>query len=132
MATDKIGEVWSEIDHRFILDGQGRLKKVFNVDAVRSGIDNILRTRKGERCMLPTFGSVLADIVFEPLDSTMIKFLVRSIKEEIEQWDDRVIVEEVELYPKPDESSLSVLIHFRIKGFTNILTHGVEIKGEVV
>lgn len=126
----KISEVWSEIDPRFIPDGQGRLKRVVNVEAVIAGIDNILRTRKGERVMLPSFGSILPDIVFEPLNSTAIKLISRTLKEEVEHWDNRVIVENVEVYTNPDESSLSIKLFFRVRGFSNIFKYETEIRGE--
>jgi len=126
----KISEIWSEIDSRFVPDAQGRLKRVINVEAVKAGIDNILRTRKGERVMLPNFGSILPDIVFEPLTSTSVKLLRRIIKEDVERWDDRVIVETTDFYLDADNSSLSISLYFRIRGFSNIFTYETEFRGE--
>jgi len=126
----KISEIWSEIDPRFVPDAQGRLKRVINVEAVKAGIDNILRTRKGERVMLPNFGSILPDIVFEPLTSTSVKLLRRIIKEDVERWDDRVIVETTDFYLDADNSSLSISLYFRIRGFSNIFTYETEFRGE--
>jgi len=126
----KISTIWSEIDSRFIPDAQGRLKIATNIAAVEAGIDNILRTRKGERVMLPEFGSVLANLLFEPLSSTAIKLLTRTVKEDIEKWDDRVYVESVELYMNPDLSSLSIKIFYQIRGFSNIFKYETEMKGE--
>ena len=131
MANSKINTIWSEISPDFVSDGQGRLKVVKNVSAAEAGIDQILRTRKGERCGLPTFGSSLPDIVFEPLNSTMMKLLTRTVKEDIERWDDRVSVDGVELYPNPDSASLSIKIFYAIRGFSNIFKYETTIKGEV-
>ena len=128
--TTKISTIWSEIDPRFIPDAQGKLKIVENVAAVEAGIDNILRTRKGERVMLPEFGSVLAAIVFEPLSSTAIKLLTRTVREDIERWDDRVYIEGIELYMNPDQASLSIKIFYQIRGFSNIFKYETEVKGE--
>jgi intein/homing endonuclease/phage baseplate assembly protein W len=47
-----ISEVWSDLDHRLIPDALGNIKKVINVDAVMTSIDNILRTYPGERCLV--------------------------------------------------------------------------------
>lgn len=44
-------EVWSDLHHELITDSQGRVKKVLDVDAVYTSIDNILRTYQGERCL---------------------------------------------------------------------------------
>jgi phage baseplate assembly protein W len=122
--------IWSDIDHRFIKDAQGTLKKAENVAAVMSSIDNILRTRKGERVMLPEFGSDLASIIFEPINSTTIKFLSRSLKDEIERWDDRVLIQTVDIYPDPDTNFISITMMFRIKGLAKILKYETVIKGE--
>jgi len=48
----KTTEVWSEIDPEIVSDGLGQIKRVINVDAVKASIDNILRTRPGERCFV--------------------------------------------------------------------------------
>jgi len=81
-------------------------------------------------CMLPSFGSVLSDILFEPLDGTATKILSRTVKGEIERWDNRVFVESVELYSDPDRSSLSVSILFQIRGYTEIFKLDTVINGE--
>lgn len=130
MAITSIPVVWSELDHRLIQDSQGQLKLVENVAAVMSSIDNILRTRKGERCYLPEFGSSLMDAVFEPMDDTLLKYLSRGVKTEIERWDDRVIIDDVLIYSDPDQGSVSVTILFGIKGDRNIYKYQSQIRGE--
>jgi hypothetical protein len=128
--TSSIGVVWSELDHRLIQDSQGNIKLAENVAAVMSSIDNILRTRKGERCMLPEFGSNLMDAVFEPLDDTILKYLSRDLKTTIKKWDDRVIVDDMQLYPDPDQGFLSITITFAIKGQSGLYEYKTSIKSE--
>jgi len=115
--------VWSDLDHRLIQDGQGRLKLVENVASVMTSIDNILRTAPGERVMLPQFGANLRGMVFENITPTLMKFLSRQVKEVIEVWDDRVLVQEVELRADPDASSVSITVVFSIRGFPNIFEY---------
>ena len=129
MAT-QLSVIWSEIDHRFVSDGQGNIKIATNVGAVLSSIDNILRTSKGERVMRPDFGSNLADVIFEPVNATAIKFITRSLKDEIEKWDDRVIIDALDVYPAPDQNLISVTILFHIAGMDKIIKYETEIKGE--
>ena len=130
MSTTKAGIIWSDIDHRFIKDAQGTLKTAENAASVVSSIDNILRTRKGERVFLPEFGSDLASVIFEPMNSTTIKFLSRSLKDDIERWDDRVLISTVDIYPDPDNNFISITMMFRIKGLADILKYETVIKGE--
>lgn len=129
MATEMV-RIWSEIDRRFVQDAQGTLKVAENVRAVMSSIDCILKTRKGERVMLPEFGSSLASVIFEPINATAVKFLSRSLKDDIERWDDRVLITSLDIYPDPDSNLISITILFRIKGLDNILKYETEIKGE--
>lgn len=130
MST-QITEVWSDLDHRFVADGLGNLKKVINVQAVQTSIDNILRTRKGERVMLPEFGSNLSGILFEPTNSTMIDFLSRDLKQSIERWDDRVLVTEIKYLQEPDLNTITLQISFMIKGYSKVFTYEKPIKGEI-
>ena len=121
MATSvKVGVVWSDLDHRLIQDGQGRLKLVENAASVMTSIDNILRTSQGERVMLPAFGGNLRAVLFENITQTMMKVLSRQVKDTIEAWDDRVAIQEVELQADPDRSTVSITIAFSIRGHGNI------------
>jgi len=126
----QISEVWSDLDHRLIQDSQGTLKKVINVQSVMTSLDNILKTYKGERCMLPEFGSILREVVFELIDSDVVDFVSRDIKEAIEIWDDRINVQEVSFLSDPDTSSISLQVAFSIQGYEQIFKYVGSIRGE--
>ena len=125
-----ISEIWSDLDHRLIQDAQGSLKKIINVQAVMTSVDNILRTSKGERVMLPSFGSSLKDMIFESMNSSLIDLISQNIKDEIELWDNRVVVSQIRYLEEPDDNSIVVEIAFVIKGYPKIFKQEVTIKGE--
>ena len=130
-ASEKMGVIWSDLDPRIIPDGQGDIKIVENVASVMGSIDNILRTRRGERVMLPEFGSSLSSMVFENMDQTLMKFIAHEVKESVERWDDRVSVEQVQTVTDPDRSAVSVVVKFRIKGYgSSIFKHEILMRGE--
>jgi len=130
-ASDKMGVIWSDLHPKIIPDGQGDLKIVENVASVMGSIDNILRTQKGERVMLPEFGSNLGSMVFENIDDTLMKFIAHDVKESIERWDDRVSVEQVQAVSDPDRGEVSLVVKFRIKGYGNsIFEHKILQRGE--
>ena len=126
----KIDTVWSDLDHRLIQDAQGVLKKVVNVQSVMTSIDNILRTSKGERVMLPEFGSSLKDMIFESMNSPLIDLVSQSIKDEIETWDDRVTVSQIRYLAEPDNNAVIIELSFVIKGYYKIFKREISIKGE--
>jgi len=129
--AENISEIWSDLDHRLLQDSEGNLKKVINVQSVLTSIDNIIRTYKGGRVMLPEFASNLRSIVFESMNETMLDFVSRDMKDTIERWDDRVVVSQVKFLAEPDYSSISLTILFGIKGFSKVFKWEAPIKGEI-
>lgn len=129
--AESISEIWSDLDHRFVQDSEGGLKKVINIQSVITSIDNIIRTYKGERVMLPEFASDLRSIVFESMNDSMLDFVSRGIKDTIERWDDRVVVSQVKFLADPDYSSISLTILFGIKGYSKVFKWQASIKGEI-
>jgi len=127
----QIGAIWSDLDHRLVLDAQGEIKIAINMQAVMSSIDNILRTSRGERVMLPEFGSMLRNIVFEQIDDDLVDFISRDIKDVIEIWDDRINVKEISFLSEPDENSISLQLSFVIRGYNQIFKYVAPIQGEV-
>jgi len=119
-------EVWSDLDHRIIQDGQGAVKKVTNIGAVVSSIDNILGTIQGERVMLPPFAARLAQVIFEPMTEDLINFISREVKDVIERWDDRVDVTGVSIFSDPDSNFVDINISFRVKGYDEIFNTDVR------
>lgn len=115
-------EVWSELDHRFIVDGHGALKKVVNVEAVKSSIMNILGTRQGSRVFFPTFAEAFTSMLFEPIDNHLSSFLSNQMKTVIERWDDRVTVISSDFTSNPDLNTVSVTIYFAVRGYQDIFS----------
>ena len=120
--------VWSDIDQRFLTDGQGNIKIVKNVESVITSMDNIMGTFLGERVMLPQFASRLKDLLFEPIDQDMMGFLAREVRDVIEEWDDRVKVVAINTSADPDEATVFMSIEFAVKSFQGTFTYNTEIK----
>ena len=73
---------------------------LYNVDLVKQDLLNQFYTRKGERVMLPNFGTIIWDKLFETLNAVnkqeIIDDVVRIVKSEPRVTLQNVIVEEVE------------------------------------
>lgn len=122
MANQQTGTpiVYSEISDTFALDGQGGIQRVFNADAVNAGIRNILLTRKGERVMLPTFGSGIQDYIFEAMDPDLTDVLAQQIKTDVETWEPRVNVQAVKFNSDPDRQTITMQMYYQVLGFDNV------------
>jgi len=47
----------------------------YDLDLARQDLLNHFGTRKGERVMMPTFGSIIWEMLFDPLDEATIKII---------------------------------------------------------
>lgn len=124
-----IPEVWSDLHHNISVDAQGAIKKAINVDAVKSSIDNILRTRPGERVMLPTFAAGLQDLVFEPTKQEIYNRVADRIRTAINTWDPRVIVQTIGFTVDADNSTVTIEMIFAIRGYDQIFEHSTTLTG---
>ena len=69
---------------------------LYDVDLIKQDIYNHFMTAKGERVMLPEFGSVIWNYLYEPLDE-QTKEAIRLDAEDIVSQDPRVILESAQV-----------------------------------
>ena len=115
-------EIWSDLHHDIKTDVQGSIKKVINVEAVKTSIDNILRTPRGTRVMLRDFGSDLKSMLFENIDDSLTDLIEDEIKNAITTWDNRIIVNAVDFKTDADRNQVTVLIKFAIRGYDKVFS----------
>lgn len=123
-----IEEVWSDIHHSITTDAQGNVRKAINVDAVKTSLDNILGTRLGERPMLRSFGSRLGSLLFENLDEVFLDSISSEIRDTIEIWEDRIIINAIDFKVLPDENTLDIFMSFSIRGYEDIFEHSISLQ----
>ena len=68
--------------------------RLFGKDLVVEDLMNQIMTRKGERVMMPTYGSVIHDMIFEPL-TPEVNDLIRFDLTRIVGEDPRAILEDI-------------------------------------
>lgn len=78
-----------------------------DIELVKMDILNHLFTKKGERVMMPNWGSIIPEVVFEPLDEATIRYIERDIAQVI-NYDPRVSLVELTAEPKYDEGRVEV------------------------
>jgi phage baseplate assembly protein W len=80
-----------------------------DIPLVERNIMNHIFTKKGSRVMMPTFGSIIPELLFEPLDDTTI-FRCKTEIERIVNYDPRVKLNEIITTPIYDSNVLSVTL----------------------
>jgi phage baseplate assembly protein W len=93
----------------------GDLKKDVDIDAVINSLNNIVSTVQGSRRMLPEFAQYLWELLFEPMDATTARELGQGILEAVRTWDDRIVVEGIDIMPDYDNNEYRCVMTFRIK-----------------
>jgi hypothetical protein len=109
--------LYSDINQNFTTQNPYPVLRT-EIDAVFQSLRNILMTSRGERLFLPTFGSDLEDILFEPIDELAENRIMEEVIRAITQWDPRltIIWPNSSITANPAENRYDVVLVFTVKG----------------
>lgn len=79
-----------------------------DADIVKIDLLNHLFTRKGERPMMPTFGTSLQDLLFEPINALMKSRIANEVQTVID-YDPRVELLNISVIVDEDANSIKVV-----------------------
>lgn len=74
---------------------RGLMAQKRDVDQIKADLLQLLLTNPGERVMLPTFGTPLRKLFFEPNDPTLAVEAERMIAEAIQTWEPRIEIQNI-------------------------------------
>lgn len=109
------------------------LKKASDVEMIKSNLRQLLLTRRGERVMLPNFGTNLKNYLMEPLDQALLSQIRREISESIYKYAPDVNLNSIQVFPL-DQPSFSGGHALLIKLFCSLKEDqglGFEVKVEI-
>lgn len=87
---------------------------VENVDAIQNGIFNCLFTLRGTRAWRPDFGSNLILLLQEPADANTATKIELEIKQNLQRWELRINVNQVQVNLLPTGDGYKVNIYYTI------------------
>jgi len=90
---------------------------------IKQSIHIILSTAKGERLMRPDFGCGIHSFVFQIMNMTTITLLEQSVREALERWEPRIIMENVKATYQPSPGNLCLITVDYIVRSTNDRTN---------
>ena len=97
-------------------DASGQLSYPTLEESVRQSIRVILQTRPGEQLMRPLYGGGLENYVHEPNTLLTRRRITDLIKDSLERWERRIILNRVEVQEVPGEPTrLRVEIAYQLK-----------------
>ena len=103
------------------VDRRGALALASDETDVDQAIQLILGTAPGERPMRPEFGCGVHDFVFDTIDASTVGKMEQAIRDALDRWEPRVIVQTVEFdLDYVGEGRLVIDIGYRVR-VTNTL-----------
>lgn len=112
--------IWKDIDITLKKKNNGDINDMTNEDAVKNSLENIFRTMRGSRRMLPLFAINIYNYLFEPLDEITALEIGNEIFTAITNWDSRIEILDLLIVPNYDNGSYDISIQYKIKNFLNI------------
>lgn len=94
---------------------QGNLDLSIEENSVRESIYIILLTQLGERVYRPDFGCRLSELTFAPMNSETLMLMRIYVRQALEMWEPRIILNEVLAEPDPAEGRVNILISYRLQ-----------------
>lgn len=76
-----------------------------DIEIVKSDLLNHIFTRKGERVMMPRFGTIIPEMVFEPLNEDTIDVVYEEL-EFVFNYDPRVEIQNLTVTPNYDNNAI--------------------------
>jgi phage baseplate assembly protein W len=103
------------------VDRRGGIALARDETDIEQAIELILGTAPGERPMRPEFGCGVHDFVFDTIDASTVGKMEQAIRDALDRWEPRVIVQTVEFdLDHVGEGRLIIDIGYRVR-VTNTL-----------
>lgn len=99
--------------------GGGYLKKATGIELIKNNLRQLLLTNRGERVMLPDFGTNIRQYLMEPLDQALLSQIKREILESVTKYATNVKLTKLLILPS-DSVSNSGGNHIYIKAYFQI------------
>lgn len=109
-------------------------KKTFrtqDVDLVKADLLNHIHTKKGERVMMPTFGTRIPDMIFEPLDDITIDIITDDLTA-VFNFDPRVRTLNLQVIADHEHHAINVVVdlYYVELDMTNRMTLNIVFDGQ--
>jgi len=90
--------------------------RLFDVQAIKRAVKNIILTNKFERPFNSDFGCNLRGFLFENITEPLLVIIKDRVAMAIEKYEPRVTVEDVVVREDIDKNGLSIMVSFLING----------------
>ena len=109
--------VYSDIDQKITLNDYGDIIVLIDEESIKQSIKNIILTNVGERARFqnPFFGSKINNSLGEKINNVTALQISDEIETALENWDNRIIINEVKTNINIDKQLYEISIFYTIK-----------------
>lgn len=95
------------LQYPLVNTARGVLAQKTGVDQIKADLLQLLLTNPGERVMLPSFGTPLRNLIFEPNDVNLEIRARDVITQSILNWEPRIVISDIEITSNIPRASLN-------------------------
>ena len=117
MPVERVSQSFKDISASFKVNPLNEdLIATKNETAIARSVRNLILTKQGERFFNPILGSQVSALLFENIDKLTASAIADEIRITIDNFEPRVELTEVEVFPDYDNSEFNVTIRYKIIG----------------
>ena len=115
--SNRISRTFRDLDLDFGLNSVTKdVNKLTDAEAIKRSVRNLINTNNYERPFHPEIGSGIRGLLFEPMTELTSHFMRQKINEMLRQYENRIVVKNIEVRPDEDRNSYFCRISFTIIG----------------
>ena len=117
MPVERVSQSFKDISASFKVNPLNEdLIATKNETAIARSVRNLVLTKQGERFFNPILGSQVSALLFENIDKLTASAIADEIRITIDNFEPRVELTEVDVFPDYDNSEFNVTIRYKIIG----------------
>ena len=117
MPVERVSQSFKDISASFKVNPLNEdLIATKNATAISRSVRNLVLTKQGERFFNPILGSQVSALLFENIDQLTASAIADEIRITIDNFEPRVELTEIEVFPDYDNSEFNVTIRYKIIG----------------
>jgi len=103
---------------------------LYDADIIKQDIYNHFMTRRGERVMMPRFGSIIWEYLYEPLDETTTSIIEQDAKDIVSQ-DPRVTLQEISVNSLEQGIVVNLTLRINPQNFVETMAIEFNVNGNI-
>ena len=111
----QLQHIYSDLDLRFTPQpGTNDVSLSYDEQSVIRSVRGLLLTKPYERLWQPNLGSIIDNLLFEPISSLTANLIQDEVVRTINNWEPRATIASVDVVATPDQNSYSVSLFFYV------------------